>query len=125
VNEPEALVLNESVLDELRSSVEGDRAFVVDLVETYLSDGEAHVADVEAAMAASDAAALVRPAHTLKSSSATVGAERLAGLARGLEMAARSGSLDAAAGEQVERLGDAWREAAQALRAWIGREPVR
>jgi HPt (histidine-containing phosphotransfer) domain-containing protein len=125
VNESQAPVLNETVLDELRSSVQGDRAFVVDLVETYLSDGEAHVADVEAAMAAADASALVRPAHTLKSSSATVGAEQLAGLARGLEMAGRSGSLDAAAGEQVASLREAWREAAQALRAWIGHEQDR
>lgn len=125
MNEPEVAVLNEIVLDELRSSVEGDRAFVVDLAEAYLSDGETHVADVEAAMAASDAAALVRPAHTLKSSSATVGAERLAVLARGLEMAGRSGSLDEAAGEQVASLRGAWRDAVEALRAWIGREQDR
>jgi HPt (histidine-containing phosphotransfer) domain-containing protein len=122
VNEATAPVLNERILDELRASVEGDRAFVIDLVETYLSDAETQVADVEAAMDASDAEALVRPAHTLKSSSATVGAERMAALARGLEMAGRSGTLDPAAGEVLANLRIAWRETAETIRAWIRTE---
>jgi HPt (histidine-containing phosphotransfer) domain-containing protein len=117
VNAP---VLNESILDELRASVGDDRGFVVDLIKAYLADGEKHVADVEAAMAAGDAVALVRPAHTLKSSSATVGAEGLAAAARELELAGRSGTLGDSAKEQAARLRAAWNEAASALRAWIG-----
>ena len=115
-----AAVLNETTLDELRSSVGDDRGFVVDLIEAYLSDGEKHVADVEAAMAAGDAAALVRPAHTLKSSSATVGAESLAATARELELAGRSGTLGGVAADQAAGLRAAWSEAGAALRAWIG-----
>ena len=115
-----APVLNESILDELRSSVGDDRGFVVDLIQAYLSDGEKHVADVEAAMAANDAAALVRPAHTLKSSSATVGAESLAATARELELAGRSGTLGDATTERAAELRAAWNEAGAALRAWIG-----
>ena len=114
-----ASVVNESVLDELRSSVGDDRGFVVDLIEAYLSDGEKHVAEVEAAVAAGDAAALVRPAHTLKSSSATVGAESLAATARDLELAGRSGTLADVAAAQVAGLRAAWNEAGAALRAWI------
>ena len=114
-----ASVLNESILDDLRSSVGDDRGFVVDLIEAYLADGENHVAEVEAAMAAGDAAALVRPAHTLKSSSATVGAESLAATARDLEVAGRSGTLGEGAAEGGARLRVAWNEAAVALRAWI------
>ena len=38
-----------------------------------------------------DAAAIVRPAHTLKSSSAALGALRLAQIAREIEMAGRAG----------------------------------
>jgi HPt (histidine-containing phosphotransfer) domain-containing protein len=117
VNAP---VLNESILDELRASVGDDRGFVVDLIQAYLSDGEKHVADVEAAVAANDAAALVRPAHTLKSSSATVGAEILAAGARELELAGRSGTLSDAATERAAELRAAWNEAGAALRAWIG-----
>lgn len=114
-------VLNEAVLEELEASVQGDRAFIVDLVETYLADGASHVVDVVAAMTAADASALVRPAHTLKSSSATVGTERLAAMARRLEAAGRSGIIGADPGDEAARLGVAWDEAADALRAWIRR----
>jgi HPt (histidine-containing phosphotransfer) domain-containing protein len=119
VSEPAAPILNERVLDELRASVEGDRAFVVDLVEAFLADAEVHVADVSAAIAAGDLDALVRPAHTLKSSSATVGAERLAGLSRALELAGRSGTSAEATPAHADELRAAWGDASAALRAWI------
>jgi HPt (histidine-containing phosphotransfer) domain-containing protein len=122
VNESAAQVLDGRVLEELRASVEGDRGFVVDLIEAYLVDGEAHVADVEAAIAAGDLQALVRPAHTLKSSSATVGATRLASLARALEFAGRDASAANARTEHATALRAAWTEAAEALRSWIERD---
>ena len=126
MNEPDARVLDAAVLEELRGSVEGDSAFVVELVEAYLTDGAAHVADVVTALEAVDAAALVRPAHTLKSSSATVGAMRLAGMARELEMDGRAGTLEAAsAGERAASVRAAWEEASVALRAWIAEEGQR
>ena len=121
MNQPAPAILDEGVLDELRSSVNGDRSFVVELIEAYLADGASHVAEVEAAVSDGDAGSLVRPAHTLKSSSATVGAQRLAGLARELEVAGRSGSIDASIGERVPQLRDAWEEATAALRAWVER----
>lgn len=122
MNEPDAELLDEGVLDELRESVEGDRGFVVQLIEAYLSDGAEHLDGALAAIQAGDADALVRPAHTLKSSSATLGATRLAATARGLEMTARSGSLDATAAEAGRRLRSEWDATTAALRAWIGRE---
>ena len=126
MNEPDARVLDAAVLDELRGSVEGDSAFVVELVEAYLADGAVHVADVVTALEAVDAAALVRPAHTLKSSSATVGAMRLAGLARELEMDGRAGTLEAAsAGERAASVRTAWEEASTAMRAWVAEEGQR
>lgn len=117
----EPAVLDEEVLDELRTSVDGDRSFVVELIEAYVADGATHVAEVEAAVADGDAGSLVRPAHTLKSSSATVGAQRLAALARELEVAGRSGSLDASIADRVRQLREAWDEATAALRAWVDR----
>jgi HPt (histidine-containing phosphotransfer) domain-containing protein len=116
---PDAPVLDESVLVELLASVEGDRDFVVDLIEAYLADGVAHLGSVRQAVAAGDAEALVRPAHTLKSSSATVGATALSSTARELEMIGRSGTLDATAGDLAERLDLLWDETSAALRAWM------
>ena len=121
MTQPEPAILDEDVLEELRTSVEGDRSFVVELIEAYVADGATHVAEVEAAVADGNAGSLVRPAHTLKSSSATVGALRLAALARDLEVAGRSGSLEASIAERVPQLRDAWEEATVALRGWVER----
>ena len=115
---PQPPVLDHAVIAELSASVEEDRSFVVELINAYLVDGPAQVDAIEAAVEADDAAALVRPAHTLKSSSATVGALRLAAASRDLEMAARSGSVvrtsPAAVGLRAE-----WEAAAAALAGWV------
>ena len=109
-------MLDEAVLAELSASVGGDRAFVLELVHAYLADGPAQVEAIEAAVAAEDAAALVRPAHTLKSSSATVGAQRLAAASRELEMAGRSGSVGLVSAAQLRA---EWEAAVAALDAWV------
>jgi HPt (histidine-containing phosphotransfer) domain-containing protein len=113
-------MVDEKVLDELRASVGGDDDFVRELIEAFLSDSDAQLDAIEAALKADDAEALVRPAHTLKSSSATVGAMELSAVARALEMAGRSGSLrdegTRAAGATVRGVGDT---TMAALRAWL------
>ncbi|MEO6345164.1 MAG: Hpt domain-containing protein [Candidatus Limnocylindria bacterium] len=119
MNKPDLPALDASVLDELLAAVEGDRAFVVDLIEAYLADGVTHVAEIESALVSADATAVVRPAHTLKSSSATVGATQLAATARALELAGRAGALEEV-GDDAASLRTAWDQAATALRAWVG-----
>jgi HPt (histidine-containing phosphotransfer) domain-containing protein len=88
--------------------------FVDELVDTYLEDGAAQVAALQAAVAAGGAPDdLVRPAHSLKSSSQNVGALRLGGFCRELEEAARSGVVPDAAervGAIAVGFGDARRE---------------
>lgn len=112
-------ILDAGVLAELAESVGGDREFVVDLVETYLLDGATQLADIEAAFAARDAELIVRPAHTLKSSSATVGAMEVASLAREIELAGRSGALDGLPPDiDAPMLRAAWERASAALRTW-------
>lgn len=105
----DAPVLDRSVVDELRDSVGGDEEFIADLVSTYVSEGDSHFAAMQAAADASDAASIVRPAHTLKSSSAALGAMRLAAIAREIEMAGRDGVADGLA-ERVAAARDAWDE---------------
>lgn len=55
----------------------------------FREDGEKSVAQIEAAMRANDAVALVIPAHTLKGESSQFGAEALSVLAEAIEMIAR------------------------------------
>lgn len=86
-------VLDSSVLDELLASVDGDEAFIRDLVETYLAEGPQHMEQIAAAAGRADAEAIIRPAHTLKSSSAALGAARLSAISKQIEFAGREGRV--------------------------------
>ena len=90
-------VLDASALDELRDAVGGDEAFVAELLSDYLTDATTYVEDLQQAIEDGHRGVLERTAHTLKSSSATFGAETLAELNREVEALARDGQLDAAA----------------------------
>ena len=63
--------------------------FVVDLVETFIEEAPAMMADLEAALGARDTERFRRAAHSLKSNSNTFGAVALGLLARELELAAK------------------------------------
>ena len=121
MNERETPVLDAAVLEELAASVGGDRGFVEELIRTYLEDTEGQLAAIEAAIAAEDAGALIRPAHTLKSSSATLGAKRLAERARALEIAGRLDRIDDESRADGEKIREEWQEAKAALQEWTAR----
>jgi HPt (histidine-containing phosphotransfer) domain-containing protein len=105
-------ILDDAVLAELRESTGGDDAFVRELVEAYVSEAIGYLAAMTAAVA--DPSAIVRPAHTLKSSSATLGAMRLAAISRAIEEAGRAGrAADLAAA--VEQAHQAWTATLAAL----------
>jgi histidine phosphotransfer protein HptB len=114
-------VLDERVLGEVLESTGDDIGFVRELVQTYLDDSPAQLDAMTTAIEADDAAALVRPSHTLKSSSATVGAMRLSAVARELEMAGRAGTLEPSARDTMEVAGAEWEAAADAIGAWLQR----
>lgn len=118
----QAPILDEGVLAALGESVGGDESFVADLVQTYLGDGAEQLAAIEAAVGAEDAEALVRPAHTLKSASLTVGAMRLGEVSRGLEMRGREGRLDGAAADAATAR-ETWAATEEALRHWLSERP--
>jgi HPt (histidine-containing phosphotransfer) domain-containing protein len=85
--------LDRAALDELLETVGGDREFLVELIETYLGDSPGLLTDLSAGIAAGDAAAVRRAAHTLKSTSATFGATGLATTCREIEAAAAEDDL--------------------------------
>jgi signal transduction histidine kinase/CheY-like chemotaxis protein/HPt (histidine-containing phosphotransfer) domain-containing protein len=62
-----------------------------DLVRVYLEDAPQRLRELETAAETGDAAAQITPSHTLKSSSANIGAMALSDLARAIEHAARGG----------------------------------
>jgi HPt (histidine-containing phosphotransfer) domain-containing protein len=73
-----------------------DSAFLIDLIDVYLNDSPELLQQMRAGLAAKDVELVRKAAHSLKSNSASFGANQLAGAARDLEMAAKGGSLDGA-----------------------------
>ncbi|RZA20206.1 MAG: response regulator, partial [Lysobacteraceae bacterium] len=88
--EAAAPVLNASVLDDLREVLGSE---VDKIVALYLEDAPRLIAQLERAVVGNDPIALRVAAHTLKSSSANVGATSLSDAARDLEHGARDGTL--------------------------------
>jgi HPt (histidine-containing phosphotransfer) domain-containing protein len=72
----------------------GDQDFVDELVDTYISEGGRIVGELVAAADAGSIPDLVRPAHSLKSSSLNVGALDLGELCRRLEQDALSAGVE-------------------------------
>ena len=89
--------LDPAALDRLLEITGDDVAFVDELIDTYLEDALVQLAAMDDAAATGDAAALVRPAHSLKSNSDNVGAVALTVLCRALEEGARGGDTADAA----------------------------
>ena len=83
-------VLNASVLDDLREVLGSE---VDKIITLYLEDAPRLIAQLERAVVGNDPIALRVAAHTLKSSSANVGATTLSEAARDLEHGARDGTL--------------------------------
>lgn len=106
----------------LREITGDDVGFLDDLIDTYLEDGEVQLEAMRLAGSTDDAEAMIRPAHSLKSSSANVGATGLTELCRALEADARSGTIPDAAGRvsACERGFDDVRAALLAERAGRG-----
>ena len=83
-------VLSASILDELREVLGSE---VDKIIAVYLEDAPRLIAQLERAAVGGDPIALRVAAHTLKSSSANVGATTLSEAARDLEDGARDGTL--------------------------------
>jgi HPt (histidine-containing phosphotransfer) domain-containing protein len=88
-------VLNPGALAALEEMTGGDVEFLAELIDTWLSDATSQIAMIEQAVFAHDAEALRRAAHTLKSTSQSLGVGRLAGACAGIEALARAGSITA------------------------------
>jgi signal transduction histidine kinase/CheY-like chemotaxis protein len=85
--------LDMEILGELREIMGPE---FVSLVQVFLADAPVALERIRSLSAGQDLAAIAAPAHTLKSTSANLGAMILSGQAKALEMDARQNSLRAA-----------------------------
>jgi two-component system sensor histidine kinase/response regulator len=76
--------------------------FLLELIDVYLVDTPNRIAQLHQALDGGDTETLVREAHTLKSSSANVGALGLSALAKEMESCGRRGVLERMASHVVE-----------------------
>jgi CheY-like chemotaxis protein/anti-sigma regulatory factor (Ser/Thr protein kinase) len=86
---PQGLALDRAVLAQLRQLFDGDLS---EVIGAYLGDAPAQIDSMANACAAHDYAALGRAAHSLRSSSRSLGAHRVAELATSIEARARAQS---------------------------------
>ncbi len=108
-------VLDMEMLDELRA-IAGDDATAI--VRLFLEDAPRLVRQVEQASATPDLPAMREAAHALKSSSANIGALALSSVARRIETAARTGTLERPAVAAALLIAEFGR-AREALLAWL------
>lgn len=89
--------IDRQVVENLRELNPDDPNFLRELIDLFLEDFPARVAEIEQALAAKDAVLLTRAAHTIKGSSGNFGAARLARVAREMEMQGKSAAFNEAA----------------------------
>jgi signal transduction histidine kinase/DNA-binding response OmpR family regulator len=107
--------LDASVLDALRTfEAGGDSGLVARVVAAFLQSSGKLFDAARQASETQDAEALARAMHTLKSSSAQLGARKLSLLCKDLEARGRSGSLDGTE-ELLERVGRELEEVCEGL----------
>ncbi len=98
-------IIDANTFEELKQ-MSGDD-FTNELIDTFLEDAPKMIAEIRSSLAAGNAEAFRRAAHSLKSNAATFGATQLAALARELEMLGKENKLHET-GNRLERLEDAY-----------------
>ena len=90
--------LDQQALDILRDlDSDGSQGVFAQLVDAYIGDAANLLANIKTALAEKDAVSLKRHAHTLKSTSASLGASRVSQIATEIETIAKSGELSSCA----------------------------
>ncbi len=97
-------MIDEAVIANLMVALGDDAAVVRQLIDIYAKDSPKLLAEAKAALEKGDVASLSRAAHSLKSTSASMGAVSVLNLARALEQHAKGNDL-AQCAEAVRRLG--------------------
>jgi CheY-like chemotaxis protein len=107
--------LNSAALSALKGlGGDDDSTFLLSIVEQFMQDASVHIATLRVAADTGDAVALERAAHTLQSTSASVGALGMAALCHSLQGLGRTGSVIGAM-RDIEQLVGEFERVRQAL----------
>jgi HPt (histidine-containing phosphotransfer) domain-containing protein len=110
------MTIDITALDAYRE-VMGDEAdtFIADVIDTYLNSAVGLISTLHGSISSDDGKTFERAAHTLKSTSATVGATDLSALAADLEKLSKSDPLPGLA-SQVQAAGEEFAKAEMELK---------
>jgi HPt (histidine-containing phosphotransfer) domain-containing protein len=110
------IVLDQSKLDGIRAlQRDGAPSLIVKFIDIFLEDSPVLLETIRTAVAANDATNLFHAAHTLKSSSANLGAVTLSNLSRDLELIGRNGGSIDGSKPRVIKLEKEYERVRQAL----------
>ena len=113
-------ILDNEAIEALRALGEDDNGdFLREIVEVYLTDAPQRIAEMRRTHTEGDQENLIRAAHSLKGSSANVGAIRVKAAAQEIEHAARRGEL-AGLGDSIDGVEPLLQEAGGALNELLG-----
>jgi histidine phosphotransfer protein HptB len=97
---PNPPTIDPDAIANLRELNPGDHGeFLREIVGIYIEDTPKRLADLRASLASGDVSSFTRAAHTIKGSSANVGAQVLKGIAERLEIASRKDGLGGVASQ--------------------------
>lgn len=111
-------VIDTRTLEQLLELIGGDRSELVELVQTFLVEGDDIVTDMSTALDGGDVDLLRRSAHSLKASAQDFGATSLSTLSATLESASKSDIPDGA-NEQVNEIAKQYSAVKEELQAFI------
>ncbi len=94
-------IIDQATMNELKETVGAD--FVIELINTYLAETPGLVEGLQRSLAGQDIVAFTRAAHSIKSSSASLGLLNFSAQAKELEMLGKESRL-ADAGPKVDSL---------------------
>lgn len=115
----DAVLLDLSKINSIRSlDPEGTHGLLRKVVEFYIEKSPELIEQITTALVTGDGEVVFRAAHSLKSSSATIGAMGLSETCRQLEASGRSGNLDGAM-ELSERMKSEFHQVCMALTRMI------
>jgi HPt (histidine-containing phosphotransfer) domain-containing protein len=106
------LIIDPITYRQLKEQIGAD--FIRELVEAYCHETGRLIEQLYQALAAQDSAAFVRLAHSIKSSSASLGALNFSQQARELELSGKTDDLSGA-GPQLERLSNGFLQVKRCL----------
>ena len=105
-------------IEQIQEVADGDIEFERDLIETFLSDSEEQIRGLEVALGEQDAEEVRGRAHTIKGSSANVGARLMQELAYQMEQIGAGREL-AQAPKVYSELKDAFEQSREVLQAHL------